>query len=250
MGEPPLVTQSEAATITSTADLMSVIGSTSEANKHWFRGQVDSSWKLLPSTFRNRNWIERESDMLKEFRREVPGRSQVKPGDEWEWLCLAQHHRLPTRLLDWSTNPLVALFFATQTDDGQDGPSDGAFFMLDPRVMNRVSTGNNGVLLLGSEDFLRDYLPSEMSKTRSFPVAVIAQQFFGRIEAQSGVFTLSHRLDPVDLEHTAGFGIRKFVVPLISKEKIRVELDSLNIHPASIFLDLDEFAMRIREDYS
>ncbi len=94
-----------------------------------FRGVSNKDHKLIPSIGRgteantggNISFVER--DMMDEFKRlSVPviASSEI-PTCEFEWLFLAQHYGLPTRLLDWSTNPLVALYFAVEKDDITDG---------------------------------------------------------------------------------------------------------------------------------
>lgn len=109
----------------------------------WFRGQSDYDYKLIPSIFRNainKNGAHLDFDniemydeagMYKEFIRRYPEHSNSHK-NVFEWLTLMQHYGLPTRLLDWTTNLLVALFFCCVEDKDKD--KDGAIFAFNPFV--------------------------------------------------------------------------------------------------------------------
>jgi len=93
-------------------------------NSFWsFRGQRDPEWNLAiaPRDMDNipnakvhyGTWFEQYKTRMMEFY-ETKHLEQIKQDDKWNWLFYANHHELYTRLLDWSSNPLVAIYFAVE----------------------------------------------------------------------------------------------------------------------------------------
>lgn len=91
---------------------------------YWlFRGQSNESWKILPKSAREPFSKRDDIQLFNDWKRFAIEYVDSPPSNTWHWLALAQHHGLATRLLDWTSNPLVAAFFACLDDD-----SDGAIY--------------------------------------------------------------------------------------------------------------------------
>lgn len=96
--------------INSFTEFHSVFGEYRKNNQWMFRGQANESWEVKPKAGRHPYLEKDDLEYLEGWKRKASEYIKAKPQNDWEWMAIAQHHGLPTRLLDWSYNPLVAAF--------------------------------------------------------------------------------------------------------------------------------------------
>lgn len=238
--------------ITNIEDLMAILAPiTSDGVERWYRGHRDRSWQLTPSAFRSLAHREGEEAMLARFRQEAATTGLPYGFDEWGWITYGQHHELPTRLLDWSQSPLVAIYFACEADPagGSNPAPAGEFFVLDPRALNQDAGDADGHLRLLSEadETLSKYLPGRDGGYRQRPRAVAAPMLFDRIRFQAGTFTVEQQpRSTADEPLRSSNSLQSFTVPSDAKLRIREQLDALGFNEATIYRDLDRIARRIK----
>lgn len=185
-----------------------------------FRGVSDRNYRLLPSLFRHKSkdHSAREQKMLWVFKAQARPYLERLPENEIQWLTLAQHHGLPTRVLDWSLSPLVACFFATQSNFEK----DGAVYMYEARKYEREENINITKL----KEIIH-FLPSHGSK---------------RLTAQSGIFTIHPDSQPeFDTPQ-----IKKFIIPKAKKSEFISTLSKYEINNSTMFPDLDGLSLHIK----
>ena len=227
-----------------------------------FRGLPDIDQRLTNSLSRlaggHPDLEKIELAMLRNFRKYAAQQAPASVDSIWHWLAVAQHHGLPTRLVDWTFSPLVALHFATE--DPAEYERDGVVWCVDFVRANKLLPGQLRAILdeEGSDTFTADMLAAFPS-LREFD-ALAREPFLlfieppaldARILNQAALFSLMP--GPAaslpewlrDHPHLA----RAIVVPAELKWEVRDKLDQANITERTLFPGLDGLSRSLGRYY-
>ena len=225
-----------------------------------FRGLSDSDYRLETSLMRlGGNFSKLETHLLRNFRK-YAHRDVVEGDSIWHWLSVAQHHGLPTRLLDWTFSPFVAMHFATANLEKFD--RDGAVWAVNylevhqhlPDVLqaqlDRIGTHAFDVELLSniltSLHDLNSISPTDF--TLFFDPPSIADRIVNQFALFSIMSNPTAELEDWLINRKVIF--KKVIIPATLKWEIRDKLDQANITERVLFPGLDGLSTWLKRHYS
>ncbi len=223
----------ETVLIRSVSDLLEIVDRSAKGD--WiFRGHSSSSWALQSSVQRLLKARNVPVDQTTAFERRLLGefirRARIflpnPPNSDWEWLVVAQHFGLPTRLLDWTENPLIALYFAVRSNTE----------MSDDGVLYAYKHKSLEVDIRSKSD------PFAISKIQLIRPPHLDQ----RVIVQRSVFTVEPSSGGEEVNQSAG--LNYWYVSCLLADRIREELGKLGISESTIFPGLDALATEIRDE--
>jgi FRG domain len=226
-----------------------------------YRGMSLSDKDLTTTLMRlGGNFHELEAHLLRNFKK-YARQGSVSDNSEWNWLGMAQHYGVPTRLLDWSYSPYVALHFATEKIDAYD--HDGVVWCVNyvqvhkrlPRMLRDVLSRERSNAF--TVEMLTETVPTlrklERLAKNDFALFFEPPSMDERIVNQFALFSMmsspSARLDDWLKRQEADL-VRRIIIPARMKWEVRDKLDQANITERVLFPGLDGLARWLRRHYT
>lgn len=199
-------------------DIHSVFKEFSSSTAYKYRGQSNFNWKLIPkcgrSSFEERN----DQEIFRHWKRRAIGLLNKTFTSEIEYLTIAQHTGLPTRLLDWSHSPLIALFFCV-TDNPE---NDGAIFVY--KSLNSEIITNFNIDPFDIKNEFKIYQPTST---------------INRLDNQFGYFTIHKNPKKPFEEICRKNDLTKILIPKELKNALLLMLNQYGINFLTIYPDLE-----------
>lgn len=247
----------------------------------WFRGQTDAGEPPLPSVLPTSKRGQQvlhfdEFHLTTMFRLKAPAFGAVPDTRRLDqWLFLMQHYGLPTRLLDWTENPLAAAFFAATGRKAKDEYRDQRFmavWVLHPIQLNLMTNPHwndfpntwkqgrcleNFKIAFGTAG--RDKVPLPeggftVHEPTAFPLAVQPSTVATRVAVQRSCFTV-HGTDPRDFEALfssrpqARVFMKKYVLPRSGAQHYVRELEQMGVSDSTLFPDFEGLAREMKRRF-
>ena len=226
------------------------------ANAPFWRGHSDASWDLQARVFRPKPPLKtayhQERSLLWHFMMRGSARANAAPSwnDRIGWLTLAQHYGLPTRLLDWTTSPLMALFFAVEDEKNED---DGCLWAMWPMRLNEAHA-LRPALVRPDEPIYNQIVDAAFDEPVGTPLgpmalATVARQIDVRMLVQQSAFTIHS--DGTDLRYisTPSVILHKYIVPAGDKKNLRALTRLFGLPRSLVFPELPGLSQELREQF-
>lgn len=234
----------------------------------WYRGVGKAKHDLVPSLFRHPT--KKDVDSLHKLERDLAATfSQRSPpfvpqsfDDEWERMFYMQHYGIPTRLLDWSESPFVAMYFALTSckrDDANNVTDPVSIWMLDPSEWNKVALSDisfEGDILDSKREQVKSYSPkAELDERKNAAVMIFGTHNSPRIVAQRGTFALFGKsTDPMNQQFTKGTfkkeTLQKIIIPAAVVDDVAKSLFRKGIADTTVYPDLQGLALEMRRQFA
>lgn len=221
-------------------ELLEVMGDLDSG--YFFRGQADASWILEASIKRETNFLKYEPEMYYDILSLKPDAFR-DDSTVYDRLITMQHFGMPTRLLDISRNPLIAIFFAC--NNLERSSNDGLIYIFQPNEKVKLLHFEDDKLQALESIYKKKTIDSEFLKTVTYLKGIAKNQ---RINNQSGDFIFVGDGDDV-LTDLNALPSKFIVIDSSAKKPLLEQLESMNIHAGSVYPDLSHVSKYISEKY-